>query len=164
MKEEWKIIENFEDYQVSNYGNVRSLKRKRIIILNPRLSADGYLRVSLSKNGKSYENRIHQLVINHFGAKEKKETVNHIDGNKKNNNINNLEWADRSYQMKHAYKLGLKKPVSNNILTDEEVIKIRRYYIPHSKKCGMEVLAKTFNVSNSTIMRIIRGTTYKHLL
>jgi len=32
--------------------------------------------------------------------------VNHIDGKKQNNKANNLEWCDRSSNMKHAYECG----------------------------------------------------------
>ena len=32
--------------------------------------------------------------------------VNHIDGNKQNNKATNLEWCDRSSNMKHAYENG----------------------------------------------------------
>ena len=91
MMEEWKDIIGFEGlYKISNFGNVKSFHRKRSILLTPRLSHDGYLRVSLNKRGRSFEKRVHQIVINHFGNGKKKETVNHIDGNKMNNHINNL--------------------------------------------------------------------------
>ncbi|MDN6392104.1 MAG: HNH endonuclease, partial [Lactococcus lactis] len=39
---------------------------------------------------------------------ERKETVNHKDGNKFNNNVENLEWSSFSEQNKHFYKKGLK--------------------------------------------------------
>lgn len=35
--------------------------------------------------------------------------VNHIDGNKLNNDYKNLEWCDKSHNMKHAYRNGLIK-------------------------------------------------------
>lgn len=50
---------------------------------------------------------VHRLVAetflpNDFGYNE----VNHIDGNKLNNSVWNLEWCDRSMNMKHAYEMG----------------------------------------------------------
>jgi hypothetical protein len=162
--ENWKDIKNFEGlYKISDNGRVKSLHKKRHIFLKPRLSHDGYLRVSLSKNGKRYEKRVHQIVIKHFGNKNIKETVNHIDGNKENNNINNLEYCTRKENMKHAYKLGLKKIVDNSILNDKEVREIRKMYKSHSKEFGGIALSKKYNVSIATILRIIRKATYKNI-
>jgi hypothetical protein len=33
--------------------------------------------------------------------------VNHLDGDKSNNNMLNLEWCDRSSNMRHAFRNGL---------------------------------------------------------
>ena len=63
----------------------------------------------MSKNDKMYSRRVHRLVANAFikNTKNYKE-VNHIDGNKKNNKVENLEWCNRSQNMQHAVRLGLK--------------------------------------------------------
>lgn len=117
----WKDIEEFKGlYQVSNFGRVRSIDRiityktgtKRLtkgIILTIGQNKLGYQQVSLSKNDKMYSRRVHRLVANAFikNTKNYKE-VNHIDGNKKNNKVENLEWCNRSQNMQHAVRLGLK--------------------------------------------------------
>jgi len=127
MSEIWKDIEGYEGcYQISNYGNFKSLKREYFTngarrfteekILKDRLSTDGYLRASLSLNGKIKNTTIHRLVAKTFIPNlENKPEVNHIDGNKKNNNFNNLEWVNRSEQMIHAMKNNL-----NNIRKNVE--------------------------------------------
>lgn len=173
MKEEiWKDIEGYEGkYQVSNFGRVRSFLsshgnlRAVPLILAPRKSSDGYLRVALSKNGVRKDYMIHRLVIVTFKDRTNiKETVNHIDGNKENNVVDNLEWADRVEQMQHAYKLGLKKPVhTNRKLSAEDIKEIRKVYIFRSKEFGTVALAKKYGVTNAVIGHIVRGETYKEI-
>ena len=116
MKEEWKDIEDFEGaYQISNLGRVKSLggwrgtaKRKEKI-RTIHSTHDGYAKVRLQHQGKDKTMRVHRLVAKAFIPNPKNmDTVNHIDGNKKNNKVSNLEWVDRTEQMIHAYKLGLK--------------------------------------------------------
>tara|TARA_R110000765_G_scaffold28163_1_gene68052 strand:+ start:2626 stop:3291 length:666 start_codon:yes stop_codon:yes gene_type:complete len=89
MKEEFRVIKGFEDYKVSNFGNV--VRKKNISI---RFDKDGYSRVNLSKNGKSKTIKIHQLVaiafLNHT-PNGNKIVVDHIDNVKSNNRLDNLQ-------------------------------------------------------------------------
>ena len=92
-------------------------------------------------------------------------SLKNIDGNKKNNNVNNLEWADRHEQLKHAYKNKLKKPMKgvlspNAKLTIEQVEAIRNEYVPRSREHGTVALSKKYGVNNSTIGDVVRGVTY----
>lgn len=105
--EEWKDIENYEGYyQVSNFGNVKSVDRVVKNINGPlerklngkvmSLKKDrcGYLCVSLTKEGKRKTSLIHRLVAQAFIPNpENKPEVNHIDENKENNLMENLEWV-----------------------------------------------------------------------
>jgi hypothetical protein len=45
--EVWKKIKDFEDYEVSNLGNVKSLKYGKQKILKPGLSKTGYFHVNI---------------------------------------------------------------------------------------------------------------------
>jgi hypothetical protein len=90
----WKPIKGFEDYQISNFGRVKSFKKVNEKILKPGIDGAGYLSVVLSKNKKAKTKTIHQLVACAFlGHKICGHTlvVNHIDFNKLNNNLLNLE-------------------------------------------------------------------------
>lgn len=98
--EKWKKIKEYENYEISNLGNVRSLKKQRI--LKPMLGE--YKKVALYKNGKRKFFRVHRLVAEAFlDNPNNYKIVNHIDGNKYNNFFSNLEWCTLSYNIKHSY-------------------------------------------------------------
>ena len=107
MEEVWKDIQDYEGiYQVSNFGNVKSLNRetfdsvrKQIKKLKGRMlksaiDSRGYKSVVLTKNGKQRTYRVHNLVALAFCNGYKKGlVVNHKDENQLNNFYKNLEWC-----------------------------------------------------------------------
>lgn len=87
-----KKVIGFELYQVSNLGNVKNVKKERL--LKQTLHSKGYLMVNLSNKGKTKTHQVHQLVaIAFLGHKPCGLTlvVNHINFNRLNNNVKNLE-------------------------------------------------------------------------
>ena len=94
MMENWKDIEGYEDYQVSDMGRVKSLKRGKERILKGVLDIYGYLIVTLCENNKRKTFKIHKLVaiefLNHIPCGYK-EVVDHIDNNPLNNKVDNLQ-------------------------------------------------------------------------
>ena len=110
IKEIWKDIENYENlYQISNLGRIKSLCFNKIKILKPHNNR-GYYDVTLYKNGKHKQHKIHRLVASAFLINnEQKTCVNHKDGNKTNNNVDNLEWVTPKENVIHAYKNNLHK-------------------------------------------------------
>lgn len=92
--EYWKNIIDNEDYQVSNLGNVKSLKSGKEIILKGGINSRGYHCIGLCKDGVQKIRTIHQLVAIHFlnhVPSGQKLVVDHIDGNKINNKLDNLQ-------------------------------------------------------------------------
>ena len=105
MKEKWKEIEGFENYEVSNTGRVRNKETKHV--LKSWLINSGYYVTSLRKEGKGVNNLIHRLVALTFLEQEEgKNIVNHIDNNKLNNCVDNLEWVDHKGNIAHANNQG----------------------------------------------------------
>jgi hypothetical protein len=111
--EEYKIIDGFEKYSVSNLGNVRNNKSNNLV--SQISDKDGYLRLGLYdvKNIRSQQ-RVHRLVaIAFIDNPDNKTLIDHIDRNVKNNNINNLRWATnqencRNRKLDCRNKLGFK--------------------------------------------------------
>lgn len=127
-----KVIEGHENYKISDTGRIFNITTDHE--LKPIKNSYGYLRVNL--DGKCC--RIHRLVgfafVKNPNPKKFKE-INHLNGLKDNNNYQNLEWTDRSGNMKHAYETGLENSIkfrgSNNVkakLTDDQVHEICRLF------------------------------------
>lgn len=100
----WKVIPNYENYQVSNLGNIKSLSREvknrwntRVVketLMNPVLRTDGYYSINLRKQTKPKSFLIHQLVaicfLNHK-PNGLELVVNHKNFIKTDNRLENLE-------------------------------------------------------------------------
>ena len=152
--EVWKDIDGFEGlYQVSNFGNVRGMKRK--INLHPETDR-GYNRVCLSKNGKLKHYFLHRLVAfafvsNPFGYTE----INHKDENPQNNAAENLEWCCHKYNMNFgtrtkrasASRTGKGRVICQYSLSGKFI---------KQWSAAMEV-QRTLNINHSHVIRCCRG-------
>jgi len=124
VKEEWKQINNFPNYEVSTLGNVRNNKTGRMLKLTCK---GGYLFTGLSQNSIGKTCPVHRLVALAFiDNPENKPQVNHKDKNRSNNNVNNLEWSTASENNIHR---------STNVSqTTNQQVKIWRIDINTNKK------------------------------
>lgn len=97
--EEWRTIDSAPDYQVSNLGQVRSLRRGQMRVLKPWSSNRGYLKVSLyGSDGTRVARLVHQLVLEVFiGSRPEWATdVRHLNDNRIDNRLENLRYGTRS--------------------------------------------------------------------
>jgi hypothetical protein len=92
---EWRVVNEFENYEVSNDGQVRNIKTQRL--LKPK-NDNGYQRVCLMQDSKKIMLCIHRLVASAF-LEIPKDDVDHIDGNKSNNQLSNLRWTTHTENM-----------------------------------------------------------------
>jgi len=154
VPEVWLPVVGYEGlYDVSNLGNVRTLERAwfsgehhqvmRTVKAGPKAQkADrhGYLRVTLSKEGKKRRRSVHHLVLDAFvGPGEDNAQCRHLDGNKENNRVENLCWgtigenaADRKL---HGTQRGMDGRTHSRRAKRKISVSMREY---HKKKKDLE--------------------------
>ena len=115
-----KLFDDFVDipgfeglYQINKSGIVKSLARfnpnsgragryYKEMLKTPRIDEDGYLRVTLCKDGKLINTGIHRLLALTFIPNPNNyNSINHKDENKLNNNLDNLEWCTIKYNINY---------------------------------------------------------------
>jgi hypothetical protein len=170
--EVWKPVVGYEGmYEVSDRGRVRSLhgnvnfpgRSGRIRV--PHEQANGYLTVSLWNPGGSPKVRratIHKLVAAAFiGERPRGCEVNHRNGNKRDNRAENLEYATRTQNVRHARDVlrvdgwARGERHCRAKLSSEQVADIR------AAAGTIREIAARFGVHNSTVCTIRNGQSRK---
>ena len=106
INELWKDIEEFPNYEIFNFAQIRNKTTK--YILKNSIGHRGYYVVILKKDGKAYLKTVHRLLaIAFIPNPDNKTEINHIDGNKFNYSIENLEWVTPQENNLHARRTGL---------------------------------------------------------
>lgn len=174
----WKDIKGYENYyQISNFGNVKSLERiiirpkkvgsfmQKERILSNNIDKSGYSSVLLVKETVKKKMLVHRLVAKAFiRNKDNHKYVNHIDANRSNNLQINLEWCTQSENKKHSYNLGLsdKKGEKHHLakFKEKDIIDIRNKY--DTGNFTQKEISETYNVSKSTIWHIVNYKTWNY--
>ena len=103
----WKAIDTDSEYEVSDTGVIR-----KIHIMKPYKDRDGYLRVTLTKDGKTTNAGVHRWVLHAFDPRPNEDEleVHHIDGDPTNNCLDNLQWVTHEENIKFIDTSKLKSP------------------------------------------------------
>jgi len=135
IMEEWREVEHFPDYSVSNWGRVRTDKTGRILVLS--LNQYGLLQVGLMRDGKQWHRSVPLLVAKAFIPQFSGpfDTPINLDGNRLNNHIDNLVWRPRWFAIK--YNQQFRYPYAHPIL--EPVIDLKTLVVSeNSFECARE--------------------------
>ncbi len=163
--EQWKPVAEFEGiYEVSNLGRVRRLPSnpdKLPRILTPRDNGHGYRIVRLSRHGKPINRKVHRLVAAAFlGPVDPDVHVNHKDGVRSHNGVKNLEYTDRSGNMRHYWSMPYAKAGEkhwSSRLNEATVRQIRKV----AGRMSMPALAKKYGIAIGTVFAVVHRHTWK---
>lgn len=101
MNSAWRKITGFEDYFISDAGEIWSEKSKKILSL--ATDKDGYKIATLYREGGYKKMKVHRLVATMFIDKDiDGKQINHIDEDPGNNRAENLEVCDCSYNINYG--------------------------------------------------------------
>jgi hypothetical protein len=102
--EDWKTIEEFPNYDISNYGNIANNFNE--VLLEVSKTKQGALKVGLVKDGKQYTRSVKVLVAEAFvkGQTDIFDTPILLDGNQSNCSAWNIEWRPRWHAWNYAYQ------------------------------------------------------------
>ena len=105
---EIRPVKDYERYCVSKQGYVFSKgNNEELKEISPTKNNNGYLKVSLYKNGKRKMFYVHRLVAMSFLDNPNAfPMVNHKDFNKENNEAGNLEYCTARYNMAYSSMAG----------------------------------------------------------
>ena len=93
-REIWRVIDEYENYEVSSHGRVRNTDTMKIV---KGTLDNGYYRIDITKNNKRITHRVHRLVAFAFCNNDNDyNVVDHIDRNPSNNHFLNLRWVTLS--------------------------------------------------------------------
>jgi hypothetical protein len=139
-EDDWKIIDNYPEYQISTLGHIISTKNDDVIKLKPNKCRNGYYSIQLGSN-KNPHMLIHRIVAQTFIPNpENKECVNHKNRNRRDNRVENLEWTSASENMQHSYDTDeTKRSTSrlNIIQGTRNDKKFKRIIIEHYREHGL---------------------------
>ena len=167
----WKPVKGYEGlYEVSNYGNVRSLDRQttwynslkggyctRVFygkMMTNKLTSDGYEEVHLRGEGRSNYWRVHKLVSEAFHNDLKLPVFDHKDDIKDHNALWNLRRCSVQFNTKKAVKIDPTLSGNNrysNKISDEIKQETRKLL---AEGVGIRKIVNILGISQRSIARI----------
>jgi len=167
-----KPIKNFDGYFVNENGEVFSNRqripnqRQGLIKLKPTINCDGYLVVTLRNSNKTYQGKVHRLVLETFNPVENadKLIVRHLDDVKTNNHLGNLAWGTPQDNINDMIRngnapVGIKNPAAK--LTAEQVRQIKGLVL--FSTMSYQKIAKIFNISKGHIANIMASRVWRNI-
>lgn len=147
-KKEFVPLKGYEnEYSIAKDGRILSKLTDQYV--RTSIDSNGYLKVTLWKDGARQTARVHILVAQQFIPNpDNLPVINHIDGDKTNPNYTNLEWCTQQENVQHAFRTGLTTKTSNKKVVRGD----GRVY------GSLTEAAKENGITKSAISKAIHGT------
>lgn len=151
MADEWRDIPGYEGlYQVTRDGKVRNSRNGNRLYGN--VNSHGYIVVSLSRDGKKKDCKLHRVLAMAFIPNPNDfDCINHKDGDKLNNSLANLEWCTKGYNNRHAREVlgvsSVAKPVCQTTIDGDFL----------ALWTNMETAAKSVGITQPCIVDCCEG-------
>ena len=187
MQENWKTVEGFSLYEVSNAGRVRRRSyirkkqngaacRMRAMLMKlqkqPNKDYPSYIAISVTligDNGERKTMRVSRLVAHAFVSNPGRlPIVNHLDNNPQNNCASNLEWTTHSGNNEHCKKEGrvrtgvLKGTDNPRCKHSLEQVRQAKRLLAERKHSHREI-AEITGMTKSAVSELSCGRRWKHI-
>ena len=163
-----------EDYLISSYGRLRSIKYGHDKFLNGSINNKGYILdkfYTVDKDGdiKKINSQRHRTVLQSFNIPQPPgcDQVDHINGIKTDNSLINLEWVDCKTNIQRSWETGLHKndvrygeKSPNHKYNEEDVNKAFELKIEGYKNSE---IAKITGIKRDSLYRMFIGETWNHV-
>ena len=101
MGNHWVELNGFPSYEVNPDEGIRNRKTGKVLKGRNWL---GYPKLTLMRDGKKHEKKIHRLVGEQFIPNPNRlPIINHKDNDRSNFSLSNLEWVDNSGNQLHRW-------------------------------------------------------------
>lgn len=167
--EEWRQIPRFVDYDVSNYGRIRSRKYGKERIRRVSIhSKDGHRFIMLSVGAKRQQLVVARLVLLAFVGPppSDKHVACHDVGGNVNDHLWRLRWDTVRENNRDTVRHGTHSPPRGSrhhfaLLDERKVRKIKHRIMRGDHQTD---IAKSYGVCQGTISRIASGSSWKHVV
>lgn len=166
----WKFIDGYGfNYQVSNYGRVKSLVRTsfgktRPKILKKNIYHGRHMVLLYKSPGVPTGRLVGRLSCSFNGDPEENDVVMYRDGNKLNDVASNLYWKSKKESVRDTImRLGCKNRGENHGMAKLNTEKVKEIKRQRASGKSYKVISSEFNVSISAIQSVVRGLTWKNV-
>jgi hypothetical protein len=161
---DWRSIDGFEGYFVSEGGNIWSTQKSDVKLLKPYINPFGYKMVNLSSGWRRKTLYVHELVAAAFhGPRAKGQVIRHLDGNSHHNAATNLKYGSVAENSADAIKHGtIRRGESHSkaTITEMDVRFIRCW---HKLAFPQVAIARAFGISPTACRSVITRRTWTHV-